>query len=564
MAKSTFAILGILAVLLLSLGVVNAASSTEVLNGITMTTNETALTNVTAGEKYTFKVTINNQNGTAYNVSFGTSGWTWDKSGVNVSNGTTETFIGTLTIAATGTKSVIAKFNNISNSSQELFDMTEVVTLSYATTNNDTTLSTNTFCEQEGYNETGDLEISNFDVNNEGTGDDDAWQYLDAIEITVDIENTNRDDSVSDVEVMIVILDGKVENSGKDVTNDFDISDDVLTSIGRLRDRETETVTFKIDELPSDISDGTYYMYIMAYESGNEENQCASISGDFDDDHYFKFSVESVDYEDSITARPSDSEIQLNTYCGQENLQITFPVYNLGTDKEEKVLVNLYNKELGVNEYVIIDDLRNGKKEDVSFFLNIPSQLNKEKYDLYAIIYFDWDTDESDEDTTSYNEQTSDTSIRLTILDCKAAEPTVTANLESSTRIGQDVIIKATIKNNGKLNDFVITPTGFESWADLVSVTPQTISIASGNSEEVVITLSPTKAGTQSFNINTVVDGETYSQPVSLNIADKPSQFGFAGISSIMLYSIIGIIALLVIIFLILIVRIARRPTAQF
>ncbi len=422
-----------------------------------------------------------------------------------------------------------------------------------------TSITSDTLCELEGFDEDGKLEITDFDVNNKGDGDDEEWEYLDQIEITVDVENTDNDEDIDDVEVMIVILDDKIESGvANDVTNDFDFDDEVLTDIGKLKDDEEDTVTFLIDELPSDLDDGTYYMYIMAYEDGNEAENCRSEidSGDY----YFEFTVESVDDDEAVIVKGSEFKNTIDTYCDQQNLEITVPVYNLGDDEEERVLVNLYDSELGIDEYIVIEDLDDGDKEIVTFFIDVPSDLVKEKYTLDVIVSFDWDDDDDDEDPLSYDEENSDASIRLNILGCKAAAPSITANLESIMEVGQELIVKTTITNNGDDDEFIIAPTGFDSWADLVSVTPGKVTIASGASQEVTIKLSPKQAGAQIFTIQTVVDGETYNQPVSVKVAEEPGIFGDIDMNNTTLYLIAGIAGLLILIFLIVIVRVARRP----
>ena len=213
---------------------------------------------------------------------------------------------------------------------------------------------------------------------------------------------------------------------------------------------------------------------------------------------------------------------------------------------------------MGISEYAVIDDLDNGDKEVASFFIDIPSGLTKDKYDLEVTIYFDWDDDEDDEDVLAYDEETSDESIRLNILSCAGAEPSINARLDSEAKLEEELIIKAIITNNGADNDFVVSVSGFESWAELVSVTPQTASIDEGEFIEVTIKLTPTSAGTQSFKINTIVDGESHDQTISVNIEEEPGLFG--GLSDIMVYTIIGIIAILILIFLVLIAKMSRRP----
>ncbi|MCD4770859.1 putative S-layer protein [archaeon] len=563
MIKNTFATLGIFAVLVLTLGLISAVEYNPTSLSQTAEQGTTATMTFTIYNSHTANLT---------DISMETEDLVSGSDTISVSNinilnlpseieqganSSTVTLEVTIpTSQATGTyEGELDLFGTLTaNASRGKLNVTLIVTTTSSTAN--------TLCELEGYDEDGDLEISDFDINVDGEGSDDEWQYLDKIEIVVEIENTDNDDDIDDVEVMIMILDNEINNGGNDVTNDFDIDDEIITSIGKLRDGDEETVTFLIDELPADLDDGTYYMYIMAYEDGNEDEQCVSESNKLDDDYYFKFTVESVDYDESVVARGAELQLQIDTYCDQQNLEIQIPVYNLGSDEEEKVLVNIYNSELGINEYTVIDDLDNGDKEVVTFFIDIPSQLTKEKYNLDISVYFDWDSDEDDDEILSYDEETSAT-IRLNIIGCKAPVPTITANLGSTAEVGKELIIKATIKNNGQLNDFIIAPTGFETWADLVSVEPGTLSIASGNSQEVTITLLPKQSGAQTFKIETMVDGESYIQPVSVNVKGKPGIFDELGLSDTMLYLIIGITALLILIFLVLIIKIVRKPSKR-
>jgi len=417
-------------------------------------------------------------------------------------------------------------------------------------------------CELEGFDEDGDLKISDFDINNNGEGKDDEWQYLDEIEIIVEIENTHDSEDIKDVEVKIVIMDDKIENDGNDVTSDFDFDEEVITSIGTLKDGRSkrEDVKFIIDELsPEDLDSETYYMYIMAYEEDNEAEQCESMSNKLsDDDYYFEFTIESVDDDEAVVAKGIGLDAPVSAYCGQNNLEISMPIYNLGEDDEDRVLVILSDSEMGIYESRVIRNLDSGDREDVSFFVDIPSELSKDKYDLDVTVYFDWDEDEDDENPANYDDDTSDESVRLNIASCTGPAPTVNANLESTAEVGTDLVVKAIITNNGNDDDFVISASDFEAWADLVSVTPQTTSINEGEFTEVTIILKPKTAGTQSFKINTIADGESNSQSVSVNIAEEPGLFG--GMSDVATYTIIAIIAVIILIFLVLIARVSRRP----
>jgi len=243
-----------------------------------------------------------------------------------------------------------------------------------------------------------------------------------------------------------------------------------------------------------------------------------------------------------------------------ENLDISFPVYNLGDGDEDRVLVNLYNTELGIDKYLVLNNLDSGDKQTATFSINIPSSLAKDYYNLHITTSFDWDSSQDSQDPLSYNKETSET-IRLNMLNCEVKAPSISAILKSSSEIGKNIVVRATITNNGESSEnFIIAPTDFESWADLVSVLPPKMTIAAGSSRDVLITLSPKTAGTQSFKISVAENGKIYNQSVSLTVAKKPGIFSNFGVSGMANYLLIGIAVLLLLILLLIIVRLVQKP----
>ncbi|MDH3352942.1 MAG: putative S-layer protein, partial [Nanoarchaeota archaeon] len=228
----------------------------------------------------------------------------------------------------------------------------------------------------------------------------------------------------------------------------------------------------------------------------------------------------------------------------------------------DKILVTLENSALGIAEKMVIDNLRSGKRKEIEFFFDVPAQLLKDAYNLEIKTYYDYDEDEDALDEFSYGENSDDDlsksfSTRLEILSCKGPEPAISAGLESEAIVGTDLVIKALVTNNDDNDNFAISVSDYESWANLVSITPQTASINKGESKEVLITFAPTIEGAHSFKINTVANGETYDQLVSVNVAEKPGLF--SGMSNKLLYVIAGIAAVLILIFAVIILRVKRR-----
>ena len=564
MAKNTFAIYGIFALLLVSLTMVSAANE----NGVTLTIDVTSLNDVNVSDTYNFEANIENANGTNdYYVVFGTTNWTWSNDEANLTNGTNNNYTGILTISASklDTKSVIAKFYETSNHSNLLFKLSENISITYYEEPAAEEPEEQTACEFDlVVDENGDLEITDFDMNNLGNGDEDVWKFMDSIEFEVEVENTDSNEDIRDVEVKAIIMtqddDGNWTN---DVTSDFDLEDDIITSIGKLRDGDSETVIFEIKEVPSDITEGDYRLYIMTYSDGEEDTECISKynnnNDDFTDDLYYEFEVEGVDYEDSIVAKKYSLDDFVDTYCGENNVEITIPIYNLNDDDEEMVLVNIYNSELNINEFRTIEDLRDGRQEDVTFFVSIPDSLDKEKYDLKINVYFDWDSDEDEYSEFSYDESNEE-SLRFNIIGCAIAAPLIKPTLESETEEGKELVVKTLITNNGDNGDFKIFASGYESWATLVSVTPETATIAKGESVETIIVLMPNSAGMKSFKISTTIGDETFNQPVSVNIKESLNFFGLKGMT---LYLVAGISGMLILILVVLIAKVASKKPVK-
>jgi hypothetical protein len=251
-------------------------------------------------------------------------------------------------------------------------------------------------------------------------------------------------------------------------------------------------------------------------------------------------------------------------------IEVTLDVYNVGTDEEDDVLVTLKNAELDINEREHIRNMDVGDKKEVTFFFTIPSDADPKEYDLRLMTYFDYDEDdilsETSYDENSYEDLEESYNIRFEVTDSTPVEPTTSATLTSDAIEGQDLVVQATITNNDNTaENFVFTAEGYESWAELVSVSPQLKYLEEGESAEVTITLRPTEAGTQTFNIQTIVDGETTEQPVSVSITEKAETgfltgaFAGAGTTT---YLVTAIVIVLVLIIITLIVKLSRAPRA--
>lgn len=555
MAKNALSVFGILAILLMGFGMVSAENST------TFTIGDISAPASIAEDAGSFTFTFNltyTFTSDDMNFSFGDSSSTIgtvsisNETGLNGSIDESRIVTGTVTgFADQGGNSLTVYINATSRTGQVDDETNFTVSITDVTTPDEYD-----FCEIAGT--AGDLEFADITFTNLGEGEDEDWYLLDEIEIEVEVENTHSSENIKDVIVEIMILD----DNDNDVTNDFDFADETI-DLNTIKDGDAEIATFTINELPADLESGNYKVYLKAYSEDDEDTQCVAESSKLDKDFYQRIDVIRED-DPAVIVR---TDLKMSASCGDNNVQLPLSVYNLGSDKEEKVLVTLENSALGISEKIVIENLRSGKRKEITFFFDLPAQLSKEYYSLDIMTYYDYDDDEDELDEFAYSENSDDDldksfSTRLEILSCKAPEPTVSAGLESEAVIGTDLVVKALITNNGNDDDFVISVSGYESWAELVSITPQTASINKGEFETVMITLTPTATGTQSFKVNTIINGDTYDQTVSVNIAEEPGFFD--GISNKILYTVAGIVAICILIAALIIARVRRPARPQF
>lgn len=579
MAKKTLFTIGILSVLFLSFTLVSSAPK----NGFEISIIGTGATSDNRisgnpGDKINFTVQFNNSNSTYPTINLSLSGTDITSKKLTITGN--ETFQITFTIPNTQ-ETQSRTLNGIVNSSNQI--IAEIEDGVYYTVNSeiisgctdpnannynpnateddgsctyDSIPSNYKFCDDFA-GDKGHLEIAEFDVINNGKGDDTEWEYLDEIEIEATIENTG-DENINNVLVEIKILD---ENDNEISRRKINLDDDKI-DLGRIGDGDEETATFKISEVPIDLDTRDYRIYVRAYDERNEETECASTSSDFtnDDETYFEFSIIPTDGATVIVKEDLEN---VQASCGDKNVEVNFKVYNIGNSDEKKVLIMLENSELGISEKLVIDNLRDRKSKEATFFISIPQEVNESfvKLDIYT--YYDYDNDEDElDELVAYGESSlaegNDFSILLEILSCKKPIDTkIQVSLESEAIINEKVIIKATITNNGDDNDFIISTSGLESWAESISISPLTASIKKGETSEVIITFVPTKIGEHTFEINAIANGETNKQTVIINIKESPNIF--SKINNTTLYIFTAILAVLIIIFLALIIKVSRR-----
>lgn len=428
-------------------------------------------------------------------------------------------------------------------------------------------VATDSFCE-DGPLDTADLTL-NVDIKNKGEGaEDDEWLPLDKIEVEVEIEN----DGSEDMDNVILEL-GLFEEGGssKNIADEmlWISEDDEKIKIGDVDedDEEKHTFIFRVDP---DIEEGDYILKVKAYPKGDEDIQCIDSSDDLkdfgDEDTYAKIQIEREDVNDerAIIVDVGEIDMPYEVNCGQ-TIMLVADIYNIADEDQEQVKITLRNSELGIDLTTEIrEDLDMGDKEQITFTFEIPENAEEKEYFLEFRTYYDYDDDDG-----AYDEFSDAFTKHIKVAgSCIGTEPTITATLLSDAKLGEDLIVKVTVTNNGKSEEnFVIDVQGTETWAEIVDVSPQILTISQGSIDTATITLKPTQTGTHTFDVVLIYSGQEVTQSVSVSIEEEAGFMtgAFAGLNKLGdtgLYAVAGIFLVLVIIILVLIVKVAKAPKA--
>ena len=549
-AKNTFAFLGILAILVLALNFASAA--------ISFTGTIAHPSTIFQGTpSYNFNFTLSNVNLTANITDLVISGTTNlgnviinSYSPIIVNGSSSALITGTVNIPTTQKSGTIT---TTINASSALFNESIIlppfdVIIDPACTGG----------MKQNLSIDGSIDFSS-------TGDDDYdWKPLDAITITFDVKNKG-DDSISSVYAKVIVLD----KNGADKTSDFNF-DKEKVSLGTIKDGDSKTATFTIPSVPADIDEDVspYTLYFKAYKGTDE--QCDDNAAAPTSEKQITFTKE----ERAVVLKDSDINT-INLACGQTNMDLSLDVYNVGSKREDNVLVEVTIPELKITQFQTLpSSLGVDKMQNLLFNLNLPS-LNKTAYDMRVLIYYNYNKDDKGdtESISSYDDNSLDDLDKSFIFPVKmptscivtaSTRPTITipANQLSEVSVGKEMKISGSITNNGaSAGDFAISPSGYESWAELVSITPTT-NIAAGTTSNFTITLKPTKEGTQTFVIRAITNGQITEQQVQVTVSGSgnfldsiKNQFGNVGDNAV--YIMVAVLVILIILIIIVIAKVA-------
>jgi len=415
------------------------------------------------------------------------------------------------------------------------------------------------FCSL-GYENGSGLEITSFDFSSSGD-EDDVWKPLDVVTVKVEVENTLSTD-IRDVVAQLGIFD----SNGKNVVKDFDfISDgDEKIKLGKINDGDSEKATFQF-KVPADFDkEGDYRIAVKAYSTNKGENNlCTDSSDDFSNDFYEDVSMER-ETDDGKLIAIDDIIVTPNKATLGDKVIVTFNVYNVGGEDQDKVKVNVVNTALGISIYQTIDDLAVGDGEKVEVALLVP-QVKDGQYKISLTADYDYHSSTGDYLENTDNEWVANLEVFGSPVTTTTSSDfaDVSASLESGGKAGENMVVSSSIKNIGNsTSTFVVSAKDYESWADLSSISNRLFTLAPGQSKEVKFdfNVSADASGEETFTVEITSGSLVEEREVAINIEGKNSSI-FNRIASLVTgsSSLVWIIAAVNAILIILIIVVAWR-----
>jgi hypothetical protein len=329
-----------------------------------------------------------------------------------------------------------------------------------------------------------------------------------------------------------------------------------LTEDVSIDDGKKEQVTFTIN-VPAEVIEGSgrYVLYVKAYEDGAEETECSE-------------KLQQIQIErDSRSVIVLDIAAPNASICGADE-DIKFKVANIGRNSEKKILVEMVNNELGIKQSREISDLaQDDNPKDVTFTIHIPENATEKTYSLSFNLYYKYDTNNKEYNINENGVASQNIKVEGNCIKVSNTNALITATLESGGNAGQEMTIRANIKNTGQVEtNYIMLVTGIDSFATLTSIDPQSLTLKPNEAQDVTIKLmaKPDASGDYSFTITSLFNGKTKPQSVAVTIAGKSSVIGGSAIlnslkSNWLIWVIVVVNIVLIVLIIAVAVRISRR-----
>ena len=361
----------------------------------------------------------------------------------------------------------------------------------------------------------GDLDISIEDPDS-----NDEFSPIDIISLKVNVENNGNDD-IDDIKVEATLYDVSDDERIEKVKSDkFDLNDDDDEDI----ELELEIPDGEIDE------DNEFILFVKAFESGNEENQCSEDSIDIDIERE----------KDKVVF--DELSISPDAIGCDRNLRVKASLNNVGKKDEEVYLqARILNTNLiSKSEIFTLDDFNEDEHEIVKELnINVPGDIKDGKYTLEVGAFY------SDKNTIENKEIIIDGCRKEEIKPIIIEPGKTDVNIDSiiTRKRGERVVIPVLIENKGNnFNEFSLNLGN-----DAIDFKSNNIIL--GKSEKRIVNLESkvkddAKLGDYIINVKVLSNGQILgSKDILLKVKEPVKEgLGLFGITLIILNILILII----------------------
>ncbi len=398
-----------------------------------------------------------------------------------------------------------------------------------------------------------EIEITDLAVLH-GFGEDSRWYPFDTVLVEIEVRNEG-DWDLENIELEWAIY----TESG---TKIMDGEEDSFY----LDEGDEEEFSFEIkleDEIEEAAEEGNVILYVKA--TGKIDDGDA---GDYDGDKICTFDkddakvVASKDFVIPVNLKINEQSVERDSYYESKlpctsTVSIRGDVFNIGTNRQRDLELEIYNKELGLLKTFEFDKINSFDSEKFEYLFTIPENMTEGNYHIRLSVY--------DEDEDYFESRDDDNSVVYISFkiegNCKDTTnyvaPTVNANLETEAKAGNEMNISTTIFNQNKETEiYTLMAEGFEDWAVLNSVKPTVIAVDGETSKQVTFDFSikNSVSGKNTFNILVYKNDELIAtQPVEVEVSKSQVTQEIGDFFKNETVQIIGIVVLDIILVLIII-----------
>ncbi|UZE93892.1 MAG: putative S-layer protein [Candidatus Pacearchaeota archaeon] len=328
------------------------------------------------------------------------------------------------------------------------------------------------------------------DITLEEPDDGDDFNIGDEIEVKVEIENDGNED-----------LDIVVEAELYDLDDEDTIVDEEYET--EIEEDESITVTLKL-KIPSSVDeDNDFVVNIKVYEDGEEDEQCKEDSIEVD--------IERKKHD--ITIR--DISLSTDTAACGDSFNLYLSIENNGAEDED-VKITVYNSVLDI-DFERTLSLDEGEDYTTNILFDVPLDIQEGNYLIDIRVYYDYYDN-------SYHESASE-DLQLKVegncLPPSMSDVSLILSQTGDVFANYGFRTKVTITNTGNLRTtYNIDVSGYENWATVSSLSPDTLTLDAGDVGYVYVTLKPSEEayGMYDFKVKVSFDGKTEEQSMSVNV----------------------------------------------